>query len=488
MTMRLHAVLLRRGSRPPSVVRVLTRALAVAVRIDRTVATRVLLPMHRLDRAAGARLAPLATGLAVLLLRLVRAAVLRPADRLAALVADWLLPPSATTADAERPPAGSRLGTSRRPVAWGAPVREIALCSGLVLLVGLAAVGVRGPETERAVAAGAVSGPSSAFDRPVPRPAPFAEPGTAQAEARIGVDLVPPRPTAPAPSRPPAPAPAPAPAAAPAPAPAPPPAARWLPTGTGVWLHDWAKTEGGNPADVVARVKGLGISHLYVQTGSSKKGFIGGPALDALLPAVDGTGIELIAWDFPKLVEPETDARRLAHAILWHVEGAGRVAAVAPDIETPAEGTRLSADAVVRYYRTLREVLPPHVAILATVPWPSEKRVGSYPYAETAAYSDAFVPMAYWYNRPPDVVTATSMQWLAQFGLPVMPAGQGYNGRVDAPYLPEDPDPRASMQRFVDAARAHRARSISLWSWQTVYPQAWEVLAGASRQPWPAAP
>jgi hypothetical protein len=207
--------------------------------------------------------------------------------------------------------------------------------------------------------------------------------------------------------------------------------------------------------------------------------------LGQLLPATAGTGLKVIAWDFPKLNDPEEDARRMARAASWQAPGAPRVAAVAPDVETAAEGTNLSADTVSRYYATLRAELPPEIAILATVPWPSEQRTGFYPYQESAVHSDAFVPMAYWYNRSPAVVTTTSMQFLARFGLPVMPVGQGYDGRIDAPYLPEDPDPAASVQAFVDSARAGGASSISLWSWQTMAHQPWEVLARAAGGPWP---
>lgn len=261
---------------------------------------------------------------------------------------------------------------------------------------------------------------------------------------------------------------------------------RWLPTGTGMWLHEWDKTEGGSAQAVVDRARAAGLSHLYVQTGSTKKGWIGDEVLSELLPATEGTGLSVIAWDFPKLIDPEDDARRLARAIAATPEGAPRVAAVAPDVETRAEGTRITPHAVLGYYRELRRQLPPEIAVLATVPWPSEKRTNSYPYAETAAHSDAFVPMAYWYNRSPYVVTETSMQWLAQFGLPVMPVGQGYDGRLDAPYLPEDPDPAASVQQFVDAARAGGAASISLWSWQTTGGPQWDVLSRAGAGPWPA--
>ncbi|HWH28591.1 MAG TPA: hypothetical protein VNU26_06445 [Mycobacteriales bacterium] len=458
----------------------LTRTLSAAARLDRWLATRVVPPLNRLDRAAGARLWPAAEIAVLRLLRLVRLVVLRPTDRLAALVADWLLPPSATVPDGTQHGTHRSAGNLGRPrLPWRAPVREIALCSGLVLLAGLAAVGVRDPDPQRAVTAGAVAGPSSAFDRPVPQPPSVVEPGRARSEARTGVDLA-----IPAPARPPAqPAPA-APPKAPA-APAPTPVVeRWLPTGTGMWLHDWERSEGGSARAVVERARSSGFTHLYVQTGSTKKGWIGDPVLTQLLPATVGTDLKIIAWDFPKLIDPVADAHRMARAAQFSRPGLPRVAAVAPDVETPAEGTRLTPARVNQYYKALRAALPDDIAILATVPWPSEKRTGSYPYTETARWSDAFVPMAYWYNRRPDVVTDTSMRWLSRFRLPVMPVGQGYDGRIDAPYLPPDPDPAASVQAFVDAARAGGARSISLWSWQTTGVPQWDVLARASTGPW----
>ncbi|HVE74317.1 MAG TPA: hypothetical protein VNA30_04395 [Mycobacteriales bacterium] len=259
-----------------------------------------------------------------------------------------------------------------------------------------------------------------------------------------------------------------------------PAADRWLPTGTGMWLHDWRKSESGHAHAVVARAKAAGLSHLFVQTGSSKKGWIGTPTLAQLLPATTGTGIAVIAWDFPKLVNPEADARRLARAAWFHRPGAPMVAAVAPDVETAAEGTHLSARAIDRYYRTLRAALPARTAILATVPWPSEKRINSYPYDRTARHTDAWIPMAYWYNRDPARVTATSMRVLSRFGKPIMPVGQGYDGRLDAPYLAPDPTPGKSVQAFLDTARRRGAPAVSLWSWQTTGPQQWRTLANAA--------
>jgi hypothetical protein len=250
---------------------------------------------------------------------------------------------------------------------------------------------------------------------------------------------------------------------------------RWLPTGTGMWLHEFDRSQGGNGRAIVARAKAAGLTHLFVQTGSSKMGPIGSPALRQILPATKGTGIRVIAWDFANLRNPERDARRLAMAARFRCGGCPRIAAVAPDIETAAEGTRINGSNVIRYYNELRKRLPRDVAILATVPWPSEARK-TYPYASTAGRVDAIIPMACWYNRSPATVTAQSMAFFKRFHKPVMPVGQGYDGRLDAPYLRPDTHPYLSVKSFILTARKWGARSVSLWSWQTTGPNQWKAL------------
>ena len=258
-----------------------------------------------------------------------------------------------------------------------------------------------------------------------------------------------------------------------------PPAPPWIPRGTGMWIHQWPATEGGHAAQVVGRAVAAGLSVLYVQTGDSKEGWIGSPVLSQLLPATRGTGIRVVAWDFPTLKDPAGDARRLARAAWFHRSGSPWVAAVAPDVETGSEGTQLSGAAIQVYYATLRKALPAGVGILATVPWPSQYRINSYPYARTAPHVDAFLPMDYWYNNPPGAVTATSIRVLRRYGKPVLPVGQGYDGRLDAPYLKADPAPDRSVQAFIDAARSLGAPSVSLWSWQTTGSKQWRVLSRA---------
>jgi hypothetical protein len=259
--------------------------------------------------------------------------------------------------------------------------------------------------------------------------------------------------------------------------PAPPAPKPWLPTGTGMWIHEWPKTMNGNARKIVQRAKAYGITTIYLRTGTKKGGFDSAHILRVLLPMTRGTNIKIVAWDFPTLSHPRMDARRLAAAARYRAPGRGspQVAAVAPDIETGAEGTHSTQAAVSLYLRTLRQLLP-QTPILTTVPWPSEQRIGRFPYGTVAAHSNAIMPMAYWYNRSAAGVTSFSIRWLRRYGKPVLPVGQGFDSQVDAAYLPHSHQ-WTEVSAFFKAAIQEHVTALSLWDWQTAGPQQWLAIA-----------
>ena len=261
--------------------------------------------------------------------------------------------------------------------------------------------------------------------------------------------------------------------------------ARYIPTGTGMWTYQWGETEGGDAKRIVARARTTGLTHLYVRTGTRKGGFDGGPVLRQLLPATKGTDIKVIAWDFPQLKNPVADAQRLAAAARFRVPGAPRVAAVAPDIETSSEGTILSTARVQTYMRTLRRLLPADTSIIGVTPWPSEKRLGRYPFGMVAKYSDALAPMAYWVNRDPATVARQTMQRLKPTGKPIMPIGQAYDPRIDVPGLSIGAPTRNDVQAFLTTSSKMGAPATSLWVWQFASKGQWQALS-VSRKLFPA--
>jgi len=248
-----------------------------------------------------------------------------------------------------------------------------------------------------------------------------------------------------------------------------------------MWIYEWHHSNGGRASAIVARAKHVGLSSLYLRTGSSWDGLTAGRTLPALLHATRGSKLRVIAWDFPRLKRPARDARRMAHAAwLGRAHRDPHVAAVAPDIETPAEGTFNAAWRVRLYLHVLRKHLPAGVSILSTVPWPSSYRRRDYPYWTVARGSDVLVPMAYWYNNSPGLVTARSMRYLRQFRKPVAPVGQGYDGKLDVPSLHHNNLAR-EVPVFLRTAAHAGARAVSIWSWQSAKPATWRALARAHR-------
>jgi hypothetical protein len=248
-----------------------------------------------------------------------------------------------------------------------------------------------------------------------------------------------------------------------------------------MWIYQWHRTSGGHGAEVVARARKVGLSTLYLRTGSTHDGLSGGAALTELLDATRGTSVRVVAWDFPELWHPVRDARRLALSARIGRSGPGpHVAAVAPDIETPAEGTFNAAWRVRTYMTALRRHLPADVSILGTMPWPSRYRIADYPYRAVASRSDALVPMAYWYNNPPAMVTAHSIAYLSRFHKPVQPVGQGYDGKLDVPSLKHNHLAR-EVPRFLRTAHQHGAKAVSVWSWQSAPAATWRALDRAHR-------
>src|SRR3954465_9885445 len=97
--------------------------------------------------------------------------------------------------------------------------------------------------------------------------------------------------------------------------------ARYIPAGTGMWIYEWRRTNHGNARSIVHRARQTGLSTLYVRTGSSWDGFEGGRHLRRLLGAARGTGVRVVAWDFPRLRRPARDAHPLARAARGRTPG-----------------------------------------------------------------------------------------------------------------------------------------------------------------------
>ncbi len=255
-----------------------------------------------------------------------------------------------------------------------------------------------------------------------------------------------------------------------------------LPYGKGMWIWQPEKSEGGDADAIVARAKAIGLTHLYVRTGSSWDGFNGGPFLDTLLPVAHRAGLLVYGWDFPRLLSPSADVARAQQAIEHRAPGKQQIDGFAADIETQAEGTALTGPAAAEYGKELRDAVGPDFPLIATVPRPSPAL--NFPYADVVASFDAIAPMVYWLNRQPDTDVTAALHDLAPYGKPIFPVGQAYDGRTEGgrPGVP----PPEELWRFMRFAQANGALGVSFWSWQAADQRAFDAIGQAQEFPPPA--
>ncbi|MDQ4069207.1 MAG: hypothetical protein M3203_07020 [Actinomycetota bacterium] len=260
---------------------------------------------------------------------------------------------------------------------------------------------------------------------------------------------------------------------------------KWLPSGKGMWIYEPAKTEGGNVAAIVAKAKATGLTHLWVRMGSAWDGFNVVPFVNQLLPAAHAAGIKVIGWDFPKFEPVEADIQRAVTMIRHTTPTGHRIDAFSPDIETRAEGTRLTAEAARRYGSLLRDAVGQDYTLIVTVPRPSKERP-NHPYADIVAGYDAIAPMIYWLDRQPDTDVAGALRDLAKFNKPVYPVGQAYDGAPEGGR--KGVPPPEELFRFMRYAQNHGAAGVSFWSWQAANQPAWNAIRDAVEFPPPLAP
>lgn len=247
-----------------------------------------------------------------------------------------------------------------------------------------------------------------------------------------------------------------------------------LPSGTGMWIWKPASVEGGDAAAAVSWAKQMGLSHIFVRTGSSWDGNQNAEYLNALLPLAHAAGIRVYGWDFPNFNDLAADLQRAMNAILFVTPDGHHLDGFSPDIETPSEGVNLTSETAGTYTSLLRQYAGPRYPLIATVPRPSPSISSFYPWDQVIGPMDAIAPMVYWLNRQPDSDVADALAQLAHFGKPIMPVGQAYDGAPEGG-RPGNPT-YEEIQRFISAAKQNGAASVSFWSWQHASMENWAAI------------
>src|SRR5207302_10871960 len=184
--------------------------------------------------------------------------------------------------------------------------------------------------------------------------------------------------------------------------------------------------------------------------------------LAALVPAAHRAGLAVMGWGFPYLYDPVGDAAWTEQALGWRGPNGSRLDGFAADIETPSEGTALSARRAATYLGLVRPAARDR-PLVATVFPPTDHNLTRIPYRPMAPYIDAFAPMMYWGCVEPGAYAQLALAHLDAMA-PVHLIGQAYD-MADEGGRPASPS-SAEILRFLAVGRSGGAVGASLWSWQ----------------------
>ena len=255
--------------------------------------------------------------------------------------------------------------------------------------------------------------------------------------------------------------------------------------GKGMWIWEWASTDGGDANAVVQQALSAGLRQLWVRVGDSQNGFYGAQELDDLVPVAHAHGIDVIAWGFPYLWDPAGDAQWTAQILAWRAGDGEQVDGYSADLEEPSEGVMMSAPRAAVYLELVRQAAGSRLVVATVYPPTDANWNGTYPYRAMAPYVDAFAPMVYWECTDPgtdatgDVARLTSLRPVHVIGEAFNFAGTG--GRTASPS-------GAEISEFMSASQRAGALGASFWVWQEATAEEWAAVTGfswtsAQRQP-----
>jgi hypothetical protein len=250
--------------------------------------------------------------------------------------------------------------------------------------------------------------------------------------------------------------------------------------GTGIWVTVF---KGGTiDADaIVSKASAAHLRSIWIRTGGTYGGRYAGSVLKDLLPLAHARGLKVIAWDFPTLSDPVSDAARLVRTLRYTSPSGDQVDGVSGDVESRTEGVFLTPKRVAAYFSRISAYAGPR-PVIATVYrptdhwWGTNGGDGAYPYRAEAPFVDVFAPMLYWGCNYAGPVTQQAVDRLKALR-PVHTIGQAYDMYRDGAGRPGLPTPQ-EIWWWLDTSASHGAIGGSLYLYSQMRGPQWRALWG----------
>ncbi|MDP2675956.1 MAG: LysM domain-containing protein [Dehalococcoidia bacterium] len=236
--------------------------------------------------------------------------------------------------------------------------------------------------------------------------------------------------------------------------------------GKWIWIWNWRRCDGGDPAKVAARLRTAGCRGALIKAHDGPRWFDQGRPWREIAAALKAEGLAIGGWAYLYGRDPAGEARLVGETVSY-----GGADLFVLDVEAEFEGQPQAAEELCR--RVREQVGPGYPLYYSSFAITRYHR--SFPYAVFERYCSGAAPQVYWnaFRWPvAQAVRWTYDDYTAQGTLPqrLFPVAGLYSGR-GVPY----PAP-ADVAAFAAEAARSGSPGISFWSYEHMSEEMWDAV------------
>ncbi len=239
--------------------------------------------------------------------------------------------------------------------------------------------------------------------------------------------------------------------------------------GKWIWVWNWPRCDGGDPARVAERLHAAGCRGALVKAFDGAYWFDQSRAWREIAADLRSHGVAVGGWGYLYGRDPAGEAQRAIETAQY-----GQADLLVLDVETEFKGHPEAAEEVCR---RIREALGPDYPLYFST-FAIARYHRSFPYGAFQRYCTGTAPQVYWnaFRWPLEQALGWTYEDYAGLSVPtesLFPVGGLYQeGFVRYP----EPD---DVRRFIEDAAARGSRGVSFWSYEHMSEEMWQAVASA---------
>src|SRR3990172_6450469 len=239
--------------------------------------------------------------------------------------------------------------------------------------------------------------------------------------------------------------------------------------GKWVWVWNWRRCDGGDPAKVAARLRAAGCRGALIKAHDGTRWFDQGHPWREIAAALKTEGLAVGGWAYLYGRDPAGEARLVGETVSY-----GDADLFVLDVEAEFEGQPAAIGGAEELCRRVREQVGPDYPLYYSS-FAISRYHRSFPYAVFERYCSGAAPQGYWnaFRWPVAQAVRWTYEDYAALGTPprrLFPVAGLYSGR-GVPY-----PAAADVAAFAAQAAGSGSPGVSFWSYEHMNGEMWDAV------------